>query len=106
MNSYSDEAMVLMVALMAVWTFGYYTYFHAKSGQTPGKKAKGLKVVCKDGKTPSWARALWRSIVFLVLPGVLTAFLYVGWLLYLVPLIESENRALHDILAGTWVIQT
>jgi serine/threonine-protein kinase len=106
MNSYSDEAIALMVALMVVWTFGYYTYFHAKSGQTPGKKAKGLKVICKDGKTPSWARALWRSIVFLALPAVLTTFLYIGWLLYLVPLVESENRALHDILAGTWVIQT
>jgi uncharacterized RDD family membrane protein YckC len=104
-DAFSDEAMALMFTLMFVWIFGYYTYYHATSGQTPGKRANHLKVVCKDGKSPSWLRAFWRSIIFFGLPAVLTLILFVGWLLYFVPLVESENRGLHDILAGTWVVQ-
>lgn len=100
-----ESAAVLCLLLIILWSFGYYTYFHAISGQTPGKKLAKIKVVRRDGAPLSFGRALWRSIIFLVVPGLLTVFCYIGWVLQLWPLWDKEHRAMHDYLADTWVIK-
>jgi uncharacterized RDD family membrane protein YckC len=79
----------------------------ATDGQTLGKMATRIRVVRTDGKRVSFARATWREVVlktFVVslLPGVLGVL----WLLDdLWPLWDRENRAIHDMLAGTRVVR-
>ena len=73
-----------------------YAIFLARSGQTPGKKAYTIKVV--DAKTYekiSFLRALWRFVAFLF-----SATIGVG---LFVPFFRQDNRALHDLMAGTVV---
>ncbi len=107
----TDEALALAIitllgAVTLAWSLGYYTYFHSTSGQTIGKKAMGLRVVRRNGSRLTWQRALWRAFAFFIFPTLLS---YVtcglGWFINLMPLFHSEHRALHDLLADTWVIQ-
>lgn len=105
LNASSGDAMAFMFFTMAVWAIGYYTYFHAKTGQTPGKKVNRVKVICRDGSKLTWPRAFWRSLVLLVSSAFIGILWYIGWLLYLIPLVDKDNRALHDFLAGTWVVE-
>jgi serine/threonine protein kinase/uncharacterized RDD family membrane protein YckC/ribosomal protein L40E len=82
----------------------YYTFFHARWGQTPGKKLMSIELVGLDGSCISWPLALWRTVV-------LWGSVYLGSLFcllifpYIVPLLNSERRALHDYLAGTIVVR-
>jgi serine/threonine protein kinase len=100
--SSSNDGLGITVLLMAIWAIAYYTYFHSRTGQTPGKKANGLKVVYKDGSMLTWLQALWRSVLFLIFHGI---FIYIGWILYIIPFMDQDNRALHDIITGTLVIE-
>lgn len=68
-------------------------------GQTLGKAALGLRVVHKNGENLSVLTALLRHLIGYPL-SVLTAG--IGFLLVI---FDSKNRALHDFLAGTIVIQ-
>jgi len=69
------------------------------SGGTPGKRLLGLRVVTEGGEPPGAARALARAA---------------GWLLstplanfgFLVALFHPRTRALHDVLAGTYVVES
>ncbi len=73
-----------------------YATFLSKTGQTPGKKAYTIKVV--DAKTYekiSFFRSLWRFVAFLF-----SATIGVG---LFVPFFRKDNRALHDLMAGTVV---
>ena len=74
----------------------YYSYFHARFGQTPGKMMKGLVVLDDSGQFPSLRRSLGRWM------GYLLSFLPLGagfW----VDSIEKNRRTWHDELAGTEV---
>ncbi len=75
-----------------------YASLLAFMGQTPGKKAYGLKVVdVKTHKKLSFFRAFWRFIAFL-----LTATTLVGLLL---PFYRKDKRALHDLLSASVEIE-
>ncbi len=75
-----------------------YALFIFKTGQTPGKKAYGMKVVdMKTHQKLSFFRALWRFVAFL-----LTATTLLGLLL---PFYTKGRRALHDILSGSVEIE-
>lgn len=68
------------------------------SGGTPGKRLMGLRVVTAEGESPGFPRALIRAL---------------GWLLgtplanlgFLIALVHPRTRALHDLLAGTFVVE-
>ena len=76
-----------------------YATLLAKMGQTPGKKAYTMKVVdCKSHKNIGFLRAMLRFISFLFSATILLGLL--------VPLYRKDNRALHDLIAGTIVINT
>ena len=81
--------------LVAVLLYGViYALFLAKAGQTPGKKAYGIKVV--DEKTKqniSFFRAFLRFVAFLF-----GATILIGLIL---PFYNREKKALHDIIAKT-----
>jgi uncharacterized RDD family membrane protein YckC len=101
---WGDEFLALIGTLVTLaWVFGYYTFFHARTGQTPGKKLAKIRVVRKDGSPLTVGRAFGRAVAFWGLMIVLS-FMLLSWALFLVPLIEKEHRALHDLLADTWVV--
>jgi len=84
------------------------------NGQTLGKQRLGLRVVRNDGKPVDIRTALMREGVVKTLPGVIgsvsalvgvasTFFLLLD---YLWPLRDNENRAIHDLVAETHIVQT
>jgi uncharacterized RDD family membrane protein YckC len=85
-----------------------------RNGQTIGKQGSAIRVVRNDGHPVDAKTWLVREgIGKASIPGLLSllspiiALVVVLYLLvdYLWPLFESENRALHDLLAGTHVVR-
>jgi uncharacterized RDD family membrane protein YckC len=75
----------------------YQLYFGGISGQTPGMRLMGIRLISYRGTPPGPARGLLRLVALAV--SLLPAGL--GWLW---ALFDREHRALHDHLAGTYVI--
>jgi len=77
----------------------YFTYFYGTTGQTPGKKLLGLKVVRTDGKpmTPGIAFLRWVGYIISKLPFFL-GFIWVAF--------DGRKQGWHDKIAGTYVIKT
>ena len=90
---------------MAVGTIGLFTgltilyqlYGAGMSGQTLGMRLMGIRVISSRGRPPGAIRGLVRVLAFAVsvCPGGL------GWLW---AIFDREHRALHDHIAGTYVI--
>lgn len=83
------------------------------NGQTWGKQVAGLRVIRNDGEPVDVRTALMREGLVKALPGVvgfylgLTGFSSLFSLLDdLWPLGDKENRAIHDHVANTHVVQT
>jgi uncharacterized RDD family membrane protein YckC len=85
--------------LVALTQFVYFTYFHQRRGQTPGKRFFGLQVVSIRGVTKiTWQQSMLRSLAMMIsaIP------FYAGFWL---ALFGPEQRTLHDYLAGTRVVR-
>jgi uncharacterized RDD family membrane protein YckC len=89
---------VILLAVAAGLSVAYFCGFHVLRGQTPGKRLLGIMVISAHGERPSVARSLLRTGAYLLsaLP-VSLGFLWVGF--------DRERRALHDWLAGTYVVR-
>jgi uncharacterized RDD family membrane protein YckC len=85
-------AFLLLAALV------YFTLGHALMGASVGKALLGLRVVGPDAGRPSLARSAGRSAAALLSLGLLG----LGCLL---ALFTRSGRALHDWIAGTWVVE-
>lgn len=95
-----ERVIVLSVAAAVALALGVYeTLAHALAGATLGKRLLGLRVVGPDGARPSLARSAARS----ALVGLSAALLGLGVLL---ALFTRSGRALHDLLARTWVVES
>ena len=78
--------------------FGLYQlYFAGMAGQTPGMRLLGIRSISVRGTAPGPGRGMVRLLALAV--SVLPAGL--GWLW---ALFDREHRALHDHLAGTYLI--
>ena len=89
---------VLSVAAGVVVALAVYaTLAHALAGATLGKRLLRLRVVGPDGARPTLARSAARS----ALAVVSAAALGLGFLL---ALFAPRGRALHDLVARTWVV--
>ena len=84
----------LWIGLMSAWQF-----FGTIGGATPGKALMGLRVVRADGSPPGAARALARTAAWLFLSTPLANFGF--WM----ALFNPRTRALHDFIAGTYVVE-
>lgn len=93
-----ERVIVLSVAAaVALALCVYATLAHALAGATLGKRLLGLRLVGPDGERPSLARSGARSALALVSLGLLG-------LGVLLALFTRSGRALHDLIARTWVV--
>jgi len=76
----------------------YHALSHGLAGATLGKRLLGLRLVARDGRRPGPGRAALRAVLALV------SLLLLG-LGVLLALFTPSSRALHDFLAGTWVVE-
>jgi uncharacterized RDD family membrane protein YckC len=75
----------------------YFVVFWSTTGQTPGMRALGVRVVAPSGKPPSALRSLVRfvGLILAIIP------LFAG---FLPVLFDGRRRALQDFLSGTVVL--
>ena len=75
----------------------YFSYFHGTTGQTPGKRLLGLRVVQETGEPIGLGTAFLRWVGYIVsaLP-MLMGFLWAG--------ADRRKQGWHDKIAGTVVI--
>jgi uncharacterized RDD family membrane protein YckC len=103
LESLSDDAMVnaalvLLLSTLGIYllvSIGYNVGFWLLSGQTPGKRVLGVRVMRKDGTRLTLSNALRRQVGYWI-----SAILYLGflWILF-----DSKRQGFHDKLAGTIV---
>ena len=62
-SGFSREVAMSLLLPTAMLDIGYATYFHARFGQTVGKRVMGIQVVRLDGKAIGWREAWLRSAV-------------------------------------------
>jgi uncharacterized RDD family membrane protein YckC len=90
---------LLPLAAAFVIPFAYFPYYWARSGQTPGMKTMGIRVVRdRDGGPVTSGQAILRLIGYWV-----SAFVfYVGFVWIF---IDKRKRGWHDLIAGTVVVE-
>lgn len=84
----------------ATWSLvvgGYFVLFWTLTGETPGMRLMGLRVIDRDGGPLGFGQALLRLV------GAILAAIpfFAGYLLILV---DDRRRGLHDMIAGTTVV--
>lgn len=93
----TDRAMTacgaIWIGLAVLWQLGGNL-----AGGTPGKKLMGLQVVTADGSRPGAVRSLARALGWLVS----TPLANLG---FVIALFHPRTRTLHDLLAGTYVVE-
>jgi uncharacterized RDD family membrane protein YckC len=77
----------------------YFMFTLAWSGRSLGHWALRMKVVDRHGQRPSVWTVLLRTLAQLA--GIVAAALGPAWVA-----IDSERRALHDLVAGTYVVRS
>ncbi|MBV8821039.1 MAG: RDD family protein [Acidobacteriaceae bacterium] len=93
--------MAIVAALVFVLHFGYFILFEFLwSGQTPGKRKVGIRVVKESGRSLTFAETVGRNLLRIVdeLPGAYG----VGTV---VALLNSQNKRLGDFAAGSLVVR-
>ena len=82
-----------------VLAVAYYVFFTGYCGQTPGKMAVRIKVICTDGANIGYGSAFLRETIGKFVSSIL---LGIG---YLMVAFDSQKQGLHDKIAGTYVIK-
>jgi uncharacterized RDD family membrane protein YckC len=96
-----DVVRTIIIAVGAVafvaWWLGYFALFWSTTGQTPGARVMGIRVVCEGGG------AIRVSLALVRLAGMALAALplFAGFFMILV---ERRRRGLQDVLARTLVV--
>jgi uncharacterized RDD family membrane protein YckC len=88
---------VLTGTAAAIIVILYRIFFWSLTGQTPGLKFMGLRVVTLDGKHLSFKRAVLRMVGYLI--STVPLYLGFAWIL-----IDDRRQGWHDKLARTCVI--
>lgn len=87
----------------------YESAFEGRTaGQTPGRRAVGIRVMRVDGEPYGFWWALYRTLLIRELLFGIGAILSGGllWVVqYLWPLWDPQRRALHDVVARSRVVQ-
>jgi uncharacterized RDD family membrane protein YckC len=92
---------ILLAIVLSAGFFLYFIFFEIwNAGQTPGKKALGIKVVRLDGKDPEWGDVVLRSILY-----ILDALLSLGVLGSLLIKTSPKAQRMGDMAANTTIIK-
>jgi uncharacterized RDD family membrane protein YckC len=89
--------------LFFVAVHGYFLY---KNGQTVGKKLLGIRIADLDGNVPDLARLLllrYLPVSLITLIPVVGNYLPLFDVLFI---LQANRRCLHDMIAGTIVVET
>jgi uncharacterized RDD family membrane protein YckC len=97
-----DEVVTVLAVIGTViaigWSIAYFAFFWSSTGQTPGNRALGIRVVeARTGEPIHAGRAVLRVLALPLAAIPLCA----GFLMILV---DERRRALQDVLVGTVVI--
>ena len=76
----------------------YFTGFHCVHGQTPAKALLRLRVVDQSGQKPSVTISFFRALMLVVSMNLF--FLPMAYAFF-----NPQRRALHDFIAGTYVVE-
>jgi len=94
----TDPAIIMGVVLFIAIGMTYLLVFHIVVGRTLGMRVMKLRIIDIYGDRPSPARCVGRCAGYLASAATLfLGFLWMGF--------DSEKRALHDWIAGTYVIR-
>jgi len=97
-----------------LYLFVLLTRRGGRNGQTLGKQATGIRILRNDGQPVDWRTVLLRegigkaaipALLVFVAPLLVLALLAYWLIDYLLPLVEPQNRALHDLIARTHVVR-
>lgn len=98
-DALAGATFVFLFVAMLVVSFGYFPWFWWRSGQTPGMRLFGLRVVRdRDGGPVGGGQAVLRLIGYYI-NGLI---LYLGFIWIF---IDARRRGWHDLIAGTVVIE-
>lgn len=87
----------------------YYVFYHCLflllfKGQTPGKRWMRLRVVSQDGTRLSASQTIGRELLGRLFVNSIT--FGIGYILSLIwSLFSKEHKTIHDVIAGTRVVQ-
>ncbi|HEX9760724.1 MAG TPA: RDD family protein [Candidatus Acidoferrales bacterium] len=99
-SSLGQWAIAAITIVSFVLYYGYYAVFEAMwNGQTPGKRFAGIRVIKDSGRPITPVEAIGRNLLRIVdqLPGIYAVGI-------LTALINSRNKRLGDLVAGTVVV--
>ena len=94
----TDPALLMGLVLFVAIGLTYLLVFQIVRGRTLGMQLLKIKIIDVYGDAPSPGRCVARCAGYLA--GVATLFLGFLWMGF-----DSEKRALHDWIAGTYVIR-
>lgn len=91
------KVVVMFQTLSFLLNMAYFTWFHGTTGQTPGKRLMGLRVVRDTGESMTFGTAFLRWVGYIIsLMPMFMGFLWAG--------VDRRKQAWHDKIAGTVVI--
>ena len=97
------ESLVAQLIALLIFIL-LHGYFLAANGQTVGKKIMGIRVVDMEGRNPG----LRRIVLLRILPvSFISMVPIVGGLFSLIdvlPIFKADRRCVHDLFAGTQVV--
>jgi uncharacterized RDD family membrane protein YckC len=98
-DSLRGALVTIGAALFVAWTVAYFVVFWSTTGQTPGSRLLRIRVCgADDGTLIAPRRALLRFVgLMLAALPLLLGFLPI--------LLDDRRRGLHDMLAGTVVVE-
>lgn len=91
-----EQAYLLLIGMVIY--VAYFTFFHGRTGQTPGKKLFRLRVVDAHGLTISYRQAFLRAIGSFLSQQVL----FIG---HYFALVTPRRQAFHDMAARSFVVR-
>ena len=91
------QVMAIYQAITIFLDMAYFTYFHGTTGQTPGKRLMGLRVVGDAGEPITLGTAFLRWVGYIIsFVPMCMGFLWAG--------ADRRKQGWHDKIAGTVVI--
>lgn len=98
-----DVVLSLTAPIMLLYFFifcAYFTFFHAKGGQTPGKMLLHIRVLSDTSPAASLSapQAFFRALLFTV-----SCFFF--YFSILMVLLDKKKRTLHDLMVGSCVVR-